>query len=172
MTVDPNIPRHPAASFAPDPAAVVARLEQLRASVRRGLDRIEALARQRLATPASAAEFEPRLRELEQARAELEADAERWERQRAAQIADLEHERRRLAEAWERLERDRLEGSSAPRAAAIPVPIPGPESIARPPAPLEPAGAEFEGPISRAILHQFEALRRDVRRHAEGRQRG
>ena len=152
-------------------ARLLTHLEAARESLHGGLDRIEALARQRLASlPPPDDETGERLREVEQARAHFKAEADLWEQTRRSQIAELEHDRRLLAEAWERLERSQVEGHGSSRAATTggaPVVLVDPQ-----PARRATATTEGESEVSQAILRQFEALRRDVRRSATERRPG
>jgi hypothetical protein len=168
----PERPVRPAEGPAPppEPAALVACLEQVRARVHRGLDRIEALTRQRPAAD-TGADLDRRRSELDQARAQFEAEARNWEKARKNQLEELERDRRLLAEAWERLEREQVEGPAPP---APPVAASG-SSILRavgPAAPVARTTSAEESPITQAVLRQFESLRRDVRRSAESRRPG
>jgi hypothetical protein len=122
-------------------------LLRLRACVLRGLDRIEALARGRAATGGDAA---------------LRSRIEALEAERDEALERLEHDRRQLAEAWERLERERVAAIAGGHAVAPVAPVAGPPAAPRP----EAAGPD---PVERAILRQFQALRHDVRRNAVGR---
>jgi hypothetical protein len=157
-------------------------LRWLRQRVLERLDALEALARQR---PASAlddggiADRERALRqreaELDEARLQVRQEAERQSKEWGEALAQLDADRRRLAEAWERVERQRIEGLGAseghlphcahgpgPSAAPAHAATLGPTSFAR----IDP---EPNNPVARAILRQFETLGRDVRSSAEAR---
>ena len=125
-------------------------LQRLRARVLRGLDRIEALARQRAA--GGDVELRARLEELEAERAEA------FER--------LEHDRRQLAEAWERLERERVAALAAGHGVGPAADVARPPTVPLPAPRPEPDGPD---PVEQAVLRQFQALRHDVRRNALGR---
>ncbi|HWE37806.1 MAG TPA: hypothetical protein VG406_14655 [Isosphaeraceae bacterium] len=143
-TTGPGAPRGPA-----EPAE--AALLRLRACVLRGLDRIEALARDR-AAPGGDAALRDRLEALEAERDEA--------------LGRLEHDRRQLAEAWERLERERVAALAAGHRVGGPAPVAGPPAEPIPAPRPEAAGPD---PVEQAILRQFQALRHDVRRNALGR---
>jgi hypothetical protein len=162
-------------------------LRRLRQWALERLDSLEARARQRPAPAAAAggmAALEPalqqRLAELEEARRRLGAEAERQEKEWSAALAQLEADRRLLAQAWERLERDRIEGlGSAERHPHQPH-TQGPGSprgaVAARPHPAAPAPARSvrsdpdpNNPVAEAILRQFQTLCRDVRCNAETR---
>jgi hypothetical protein len=82
-------------------------------------------------------------------------------------IEELDADRRLLAEAWERLEREQVDGRIAvaadPRPARLPTQVPAPKPV------IVSLSSEGPSPISQAVLRQFEALRRDVRRASGGR---
>jgi hypothetical protein len=169
------------AAARPVPGAAIEDLRRLRQRVLERLDAIEALARRRPASAVESADLaacERMLRqkeaELEEARRQLRAEAERQAKEWADALEQLDADRRLLADAWDRLERERLEGhggsegrlrrqartlgptgvtASAPAGAAAPARI----------------DAEPDNPVARAILRQFEALGRDVRSAAEAR---
>jgi DNA repair exonuclease SbcCD ATPase subunit len=138
-----------------DPSAVSASLDRIRTSVHRWLDRIDELA-------AAAVEA---ARSAETKRAALQAELERREREWAAQVESLEHDRRQLAEAWERLEREQIAAMAMGRPADEPYRAPRPA----PPPEYDRRSAELDDSVDRAIIRQFEALRKDVRRAAESR---
>jgi hypothetical protein len=154
----------------PDPAPLLQGLDRLREAVHQRLDRLEALALERGETPpANPTEREQELRrkvaDLEDRQARLVAEAKRREKEWEAGMEQLESDRRMIAEAWERLERERIDGTASaqavPRAAA---PRPQPAPVFRP-----AVTAESNDVITHAILQQFQALRGDVRRNANGR---
>ena len=102
------------------PAALIQDLEWLRQRVLERLGALEALARQRMEWTTAAGGITALERTLQQRQAELEeawrqvrAEAERQEKESSASLTQLEADRRLLAEAWERLERQRIDGSGA-----------------------------------------------------------
>lgn len=162
-------------------------LERFRTFVHEQLDRIEALALDRgdaSATGPSPREFELRktIAALEERQARLVIEAKRMEQEWQTGMAKIENDRRLLAEAWDRLERERIEagGTSAesPRSNSHPGSTlhanPGQASGAG----LAPASPVFRpvvtpasnDVVTQAVLSQFQALRSDVRRNAKGRQ--
>jgi hypothetical protein len=169
-----------------DPSALIQSLQWLRERVLERLDSLEILARQQ---PASASAAEPssdRERALERKRAELEeaerrlrTQAERQEQEWSAAIAQLEADRRLLAEAWERLERERIVSFGAPesyhnghpqaqgpqRGGLAALPQTGALITAR----SVTADPDPNHPVVRDILRQFQTLCSDVRRNAEDR---
>ncbi|MDR3632953.1 MAG: hypothetical protein P4L84_03900 [Isosphaeraceae bacterium] len=174
------------ASFRQETAALAGGLERIRATVLERLDKVETALRERASrAPVEesqlserdselrrrAAELQQRQTELQQRTAELEeaqrrlrAERDRWENERATLLEQLEHDRILLAEAWERLEREKLEhpdGPSAPSRNANTERVPA--RVARP-----VVASDDENPVAQAILRQFQAVRRDVRRNANG----
>jgi hypothetical protein len=166
----------------PAAASPIQGLQWLRQRVLERLDALEALAR-RLEAPPDAAEvadleqtLRQRLAEVEEARRRVHAEAERREREWNESLAQLEADRRLLAEAWERIERQRIErpgasdGHLRPHALVQGPPKGGP---AVPPHTAAPAPARSavidqdpSNPVARAILREFQALTRDVRSNA------
>jgi hypothetical protein len=137
---------------------------ELRARLQHGLDRLAAIVREALAdvSPARPADIGDERLELERQRADFQAEVDAWHEQRRAQIEQLEGERRKLADAWDRLERERVEISAALRHETQPAPLPHVAAPPRPAAHASPA----ESPVAREVLRQFESLRHDVRRRA------
>lgn len=129
--------------------------EQARRALRERLDRIEALARELADTLSDHDQLTRRFQEIE-------SRERRW----ADDVERLDADRRQLVEAWEALERERIamkrETPSAVR--------PGPFNAAPTTTTTVTTPAPGEGPITRAILQQFQAVRRDVR-DAAGRRR-
>jgi hypothetical protein len=128
--------------------------------------------------------LQQRLAELEEARRQLCAEAQRQEKEWSAALAQLEADRRLLAEAWERLERHRIEGlgsserhphhphapgPGSPRGALAARPHPAAPALA--PAPVRSVRSDPDpnNPVAEAILRQFQTLCRDVRCNAETR---
>ena len=107
----------------------------------------------------------------------LHAQAERQEKEWAASLTQLEADRRLLAEAWARVERERIAYSSGPephQQSHAPGQGPregAPTSLSRAGAPVAarsaPADSDLNHPIAQAILRQFQTLSSDVRRNAK-----
>ena len=145
-------------------------LERFRERAQRRLDQIEALARERAGTLPSEPsdrerELQRRVAELEEAQRRLQVETDRREQERREVVEQLEHDRRLLTEAWERLEREQVEGLSTAHAPARPAPIDRPP----PPVVRSAVPSDQNDPVAQAILRQFQALRRDVRRNTNGR---
>jgi len=161
-------------------------LQRLRERMLERLDSLETLARQRSASAPAAGEsagleraLERKLADIEETERRLRTEAERQEKEWIASLAQLEADRRLLAEAWERVEQDRIAYSSA----AEPhhrshVQGPGQQNGVR--ATLPHAGtlvrarsaaadSDPNQPVARVILRQFQTLCSDVRRNAEER---
>jgi hypothetical protein len=168
------------------PAAVIQDLQGLRQWVLDRLDSLEALARQRGTSAAAGGDIpalertlQQRLDELEEARSRLCAEVERQEKDWSASLNQLEADRRLLAEAWERIERQRIEGFGTspvhphPHAQGQASPRGVPAAVAHPvvPAPARSAASDSDAnnPVAQAVLRQFQTLCRDVRCNAEAR---
>jgi hypothetical protein len=167
------------------PSAPIQDLKWLRQRVLERLDALEALARRREAAPAPAeiAALERALRqglaEVEEARRRIRAEAERQEKEWSTALTQLEADRRRLAEAWERVEQQRIEapgaseGQSHPHAPGQWTPRGAPaatlHAAALPPARAAATDPDPYNPVAQAILREFQALSRDVRCNAEAR---
>jgi DNA repair exonuclease SbcCD ATPase subunit len=161
----------------PDSNALIQGLERLREIIEQRLARLESVAREReRAVPPvlDRSELEQKLQQqiasYEEAQLRLRAQAERREQEWRTSLEQLERDRQLLADAWERLEHERIAGeapaegpaSSRPRTAeraSTPQPRPRPEVA-------DPANDS----VTLGILKQFQALRNDVRRNS--RQRG
>jgi hypothetical protein len=141
-----------------DPASLAAAMDRIRSHVHHWLDRLEELA-------CATSDID---HATEQERAALHAEVERHQREWEAQVEALDHDRRLLAEAWERLEHEQIAALSVPRS---PVESSRPARAPAPP-PLANPAVERDDMVDQAILRQFEALRRDVRRTAESREHG
>jgi hypothetical protein len=158
----------------PDQAALVLGLEAIRAGLRERIDRIEALALERASAleEASAGESPAPDRALQQKVADLEeklgraqAEVRRREQEWKTAIEQLEDDRKLLAEAWERLERERIDVTAMPTAASRPyTPHQAPPVAARP-----HVNSEVDDAVAHAVLQQFQALRGDVRSTGNGR---
>lgn len=167
-------------------AALASGLERIRSTVLERLNQVEAALRERAARrpfaeegltqsdpqlQQRAAEIDQRTAELQQRAAEIDdaqrrlrIERDRWENERATMVDQLEHDRRLLAEAWERLERETLE---QPEAAAA-SPRNGAPERASPKVVRPVVASDDENPVAQSILRQFQAVRRDVRRNANG----
>jgi hypothetical protein len=154
-------------------------LDRLRDFVHQRLDWIESLAQERAAAgPADPSERENELRrrlvELEDRYARVVAEAKRKEREWESGLETLENDRRLIAEAWDRLERERVDGAVGTPGQPAPRPasgsVPPRNNPGAPPKSFRPAVTpESNDVITHAILRQFQALRSDVRRNANGR---
>jgi hypothetical protein len=176
------------------PAARIESLEGLRQRVLERLDSLELLARQRPTFPTEleVGEVPSPTLELKQAALEetehrLKAQALRQEKEWTVLLAQLEADRRLLAEAWERIEQERIASSgssgqndhseaqshhhplghrNAPRKRVqAKVSDSGTTATAR----SAPAEASSDRPLGQEILRQFQTLCSDVRRNAEDR---
>ena len=160
----------------PDTATLIQGLDRLRDGLIQRLERIESIAvEQARLLDQDSSEREEFLRDrvsvLEAAQARLQAEAKRREQEWLAVLQQLEADRRLLAEAWERLEQERIE-ASVPHA-----PPPrgrGRRTHAAPDRPRRPSAVgdprcRKTMPVTRAILRQFQALKSDVRRNNKGR---
>ena len=167
------------------PAALIQDLQSLRQRVLERLGALEALARQRTESTTAAGgitalerTLQQRQAELEEARRQVRAEAERQEKEWSASLTQLEADRRLLAEAWERLERQRIDGPGASErhphthSQVQRQPRDAPAALldaAVAPARSAAADSGPDNPIAQAILRQFQALSRDVRCTAEAR---
>lgn len=152
-----------------DPVTLIAGLEQLRGALHDCLDRLEREAcTSASATPSGTSELSAAWGKLEAEQKRVEAEILLREEDWKLCLEELERERRLLAEAWERLERERLDG--------------GASQLASPPSSrIHPGGsprtqgtseAVAEDAVTRAVVRQFETLRHDVRLRAEARPPG
>jgi DNA repair exonuclease SbcCD ATPase subunit len=160
----------------PDSNALIQGLERLRESVEQRLVRLEAVARERAALPVPEPsdlerKLQQRITEYEEAQVRLRAQAERREQEWRASLEQLEGDRKLLAEAWDRVEHERIEGMAAAQG-----PAPGRSHTTERAAATAPQGRprpESADPandsVTLAILQQFHALRNDVRRNAKRR---
>jgi hypothetical protein len=161
-------------------------LQSLRKRVLERLDSLETLARGR-STPAPEAEecagvkrnLELKLAELEETKRRLDAQAERQEKEWSASLSQLEADRRLLAEAWERIEQERIayssasethhdshaQGQGAQKGAPATLPHAGALVMVRSVA----ADSDPNHPVAQAIRRQFQTLWSDVRRNAQER---
>jgi DNA repair exonuclease SbcCD ATPase subunit len=166
-TSEPEESRTRRSASRPDTASLVQGLDQLRDSLLRRLDVIESMAQEQASLlDQDSSERERELRErvavLEAALARTQAESKRREQEWQGVLQQLEEDRRLLAEAWDRYEREQVEGPAQP--------------LATPPS--APVAVQSQRPhvfdvasdsVTRAILQQFQALKNDVRRNAKGR---
>ena len=158
-------------------------LQSLRERVLERLLSLETLAQSQSASAQGAAASADRERTLELKLAEL-ADTERrlddqaarQEKEWSASLIKLESDRRLLAEAWERIERERIacsnqsethhhgraQGQGSQKGGLTDLPHAGALVTARSAA----ADSDMNHPVTQAILRQFQTLSSDVRRNA------
>ena len=161
------------------PSGLIHNLEELRSSVLRRLESIEALARRRSGVPSveitrTEQMLRQRIDELELERSRSLSDLASEEPSDKQLLTQLENARKLLAEAWERLERERIDAIAAGSVArpALPAHHPHPaEGLAMhgSPAPRLTATAETANPVAESILRQFQTLCSDVRRTTDAR---
>jgi hypothetical protein len=173
-----------------DSNALIQGLERLRDCFEQRLVRLEAMARERAVPPVLdrtelELKLQQRIGEFEEAKVRVRLQAERREQEWQAALEQLEGDRALLAEAWDRLERERIEApdparSLSPwervaegrvRAGAPPgATASGSDRLrtSAQPTPPEPNDAT-EDHVAHTILKQFHALRKDVRRNARPR---
>jgi hypothetical protein len=170
----------------PIPGPLIQDLQGLRQLVIERLDSLETLAQKRRASTEAVGEvavlertFKQKLAELEETQHRLRSQAEREEQDWRAALAQLDSDRRLLAEAWERVERQRIEFVSAAQVRPqLPPPAQIPQMVVQPQLPHIPspiptrsttADSDPSNPVAQAILRQFQTLCSDVRRNADGR---
>lgn len=151
-------------------------LEELRDCVLQRLSSLEALAR-RHSGPTSGEisrlelTLKQKISELEEARRHLRTEIEMEDSKWKQSLAQLEDDRRLLAEAWERLERERIDllavNHGSPRSGSARVRPGDTAGIASPP--RSTTHHESNNPVAETILRQFQSLCNDVRRNADGR---
>ena len=121
--------------------------------------------------PSASRRLRERVLALEAAQARLQSELRRREQEWHDAVQQLEDDRRLLTEAWERLEHERVDAPAPPQAAGPRDTVSRVEhataAVHRQPDPL--AGDDS---VTREILRQFQALRGDVRRTANGAGRG
>jgi hypothetical protein len=169
-----------------DTCVLIQSLHRLRERVQKRLDALEILAREQISCGSAVGDSTGQARSLELKRAELEeaerqicARAERQEKDWTAAMTKLEADRRLLAEAWERVERERVAHSGAAethdrscyqgpgRQQRTLVGRPHADALAEP----RSATAESDSadPVPPPSLRQYETLCSDVRRNAVAR---
>jgi DNA repair exonuclease SbcCD ATPase subunit len=159
-----------------DSNALIRGLERLRERVEQRLVRLEAVAVERAVAPAhDPSELEQKLQrriaDIEEAKVQLRAAAERREQEWQTAFEQLEGDRKLLAEAWDRLERERIETVPTTQGLAPGrLPMAGREAapLERPRPRPEMADPAHDS-VTLAILQQFQTLRSDVRRNARRR---
>ena len=156
-------------------------LEELRSSVISRLLAIEDLARRRSSAPSAETSrlvqsLREKIEELELDRNRLRADVERGEGDWKRLQAQFENDRQLLAEAWERLERERIEAGGNPatgaarQAPAAHRPRPPDDGPTHSLSPSRTAASgETGNPVAETILRQFQVLCSDVRRTTDAR---
>jgi hypothetical protein len=161
------------------PSGLVHNLEELRSCVLRRLESIEALARHCSCVPSvEMARMEQMLRqridelELERGRDRSELVSE--EPSGNQLLTQLENDRQLLAEAWERLERERIDavmaGSVAKQALSAHHPRHADgHAMHALPTPRSTVPVETANPVAESILRQFQTLCSDVRRTTNAR---
>jgi hypothetical protein len=179
-------PRAWPASAHSAPSALIESLQRLRDRVLERLDSIETLARQRSASAPGAAEraglertLERKLADIEETERRLRTQAERQEKEWIASLTQLEADRRLLAEAWERVEQDRIayanpaepqhRGHAQGQGPQNGVPAARPHAGFLVAARSAAGDSEPNQPVAQAVLRQFQTLCSDVRRNAEER---
>jgi hypothetical protein len=155
-------------------------LETLRDSVLQRLESIEVMARRLTAPTAESSRLEQSLKqkieELERERNRVRGRLEEKESTCRRMLTELESDRQLLTEAWERLERERIDATAPGGDRTLPAPRPRPSERAAPsgnPAPATPSKSptivDSANPVSDSILRQFQTLCSDVRRTANSR---
>jgi TolA-binding protein len=157
----------------PDPTSLVLALEAIRDGVRERIDRIEALALERVSageaartdeSPEPNRALQQKVADLEEKLGRAQAEVRRRETEWRTAMEQLEDDRKLLAEAWERLERERIDVVAAPTSGTRHyTPQPSPPVAARP-----SVNSEVDNAVAHAVLQQFQALRGDVRSTSNG----
>ncbi len=161
-------------------SGLVNNLEELRGCVLRRLESIEELARQCSGVPPmEVARMEQvlkqRIDELELERSRVRSDLVSDEPLDKQLLTQLENDRKLLAEAWERLERERIDAVAAGAVAKSVQPAhhhpPQADGLAmnHSTAPRSAATADTANPVAESILRQFQTLCSDVRRTTDAR---
>ncbi len=161
------------------PSGLVNNLEELRGCVLSRLESIEELARRCSSIPSievarTEQMLKQRIDELELERSRVSADLITQEPIDGQLLTQLENDRQLLVDAWERLERERIDALAAGSVArpAQPAhhshPVEG-LPMHSSPAPRSAATAEAANPVAESILRQFQTLCSDVRRTTDAR---
>ena len=192
MVDEPHAPgtkqRSPESRTGPAPtysahSALIQSLQSLRERVLERLLSLETLAQSRsVSAQGSAASAERertldlKVAELAETERRLDDQAARQEKEWSASLIKLESDRRLLAEAWERIERERIacssqsethhhgraQGQGLQKGGLTDLPHAGALVTARSAA----ADSDMNHPVTQAILRQFQTLSSDVRRNA------
>jgi hypothetical protein len=145
------------------------------------LNSIETLAQARLTSEQATVEstglkraLERKLADLEESERLFQAEVERKEKEWRVALTQLEEDRRLLAEAWERLERERIDGfgASDPHPFAHVQgdgPRKGAQAASIPAGTLASVASAKNQPATQEILRQYQTHCSDVRRNAEKR---
>jgi hypothetical protein len=156
-------------------------LQTLRDSVLQRLESIEVLARRRLSAPTAETSrleqsLKQKIEELEHEKSRLRGGLEEKETSCRRLMTELESDRQLLTEAWERLERERIDATvvggdhTSPAHRARPSERAAtPATPAPTPPPRAPTNTDSANPVSDSILRQFQTLCSDVRRTADSR---
>ncbi len=161
------------------PSRLIHNLEELRNCVLNRLESIEALARHSSGVPSveitrTEQMLRQRIEDLERERSRSLADQVIEDPSGKQLLIQLEKDRLLLAEAWERLERERIDAIAAGSVARPAAPAHHPQSpdgraMHGSPAPRPMAAAENANPVADSILRQFQTLCSDVRRTTDAR---
>jgi hypothetical protein len=156
-------------------------LQALRDCVLQRLDSIEGLARRRLGAPSAETirleqSLKQKIEELEHEKSRLRGGLEEKESTCRRLITELESDRQLLTEAWERLERERIDSTVAGSDHGSPAHrlrpsdrVVAPVSPTPTPPPKAATNVDSANPVSDTILRQFQTLCSDVRRTADSR---
>jgi hypothetical protein len=167
--------RPPANQEGSPPGGLIRDLEEMRTTVLHRLSAIEELARHRLDAPAAEISrleqaLAQQIEELERERGRLRAHAEQDQASGRQVLVQLEDDRRLLAEAWEKLELERIDACSSRSPLAVQHPRSTDSAHAHAAAtPRVSVGSDPDNPVAETILRQFQTLCNDVRRTTEAR---
>jgi hypothetical protein len=156
-------------------SALVRDLEDFRNSVLSGLGAIEELARHRSGSPPAEISrleqsLQQKIEELDRERSQLRAGAEQEQASGRQLLVQLENDRRMLADAWEKLELERIETCSSRPAPSLNHPRSRGELAQQAPRMrLGSPSSESGNPVTETILRQFQTLCNDVRRTTNAR---
>jgi hypothetical protein len=160
----------------PDSNALIQGLERLREIIEQRLARLESVAREReraappvLDRSGLEQKLQQQIASYEEAQLRLRAQAERREQEWRTSLEQLEGDRQLLAEAWDRLEHERIAGEAPAEGPASGRPRTA-ERASTQPRPRPEVADPANDSVTLGILKQFQALRNDVRRNS--RQRG
>jgi hypothetical protein len=143
--------------------------------VLRRLGAIEDLARHRSDLPAAEISrleqtLKQKIEELDRERGRLRASVEQEQASGRQLLAQLENDRRMLAEAWEKLELERIDACSSRPAPPVQHPRPAEDVSVHAASPRRGLPrSESNNPVAVTILRQFQTLCNDVRRATDAR---